>query len=73
MNAHNKGEKIVVPVRLRSCPWEGLPIHSLHNTPTSAWITSGKNKDEIWTEVAHDLLPLVEKVKERKLKERGQR
>jgi internalin A len=69
MEAHEKGEKIVIPIRLRKCAWEALDIAKLQGTPTSEWITSSSNKDEVWTEVAHHLEPLVGKLKEQKWKD----
>jgi hypothetical protein len=64
MDAHEAKEKVVVPIRLRKCAWDGLPISGLQGTPTSNWITSSKNKDEAWTEVVHHLEPLVARLKE---------
>jgi internalin A len=68
MEAHEKGKKVVVPIRLRKCAWEALDIAKLQGTPTSEWITSSGNKDEVWTEVAHHLEPLIGKLKEWKWK-----
>jgi internalin A len=64
MDAHKEQRKVVVPIRLRKCAWEKLPIAGLQGTPTSNWITLSKNKDEAWTEVVHHLEPLVARLKE---------
>jgi internalin A len=64
--AHRRGEQRVVPIRLRPCMWEGLPLHKLQHTPTSEWITTHANQDMAWLEVANHLAPLLEQVKAEK-------
>ncbi|MFZ2901145.1 MAG: COR domain-containing protein [Saprospiraceae bacterium] len=70
LNKALESGKIVVPVKIRKCAWESLPIAKLRGAPSSGWIASSENRDEAWTEVAHHLEPLVMRVKEKKLKER---
>ena len=73
LEAHLAGSKVVVPVRLRKCAWESLPIATLRSTPTNDWVTSRTNKDEVWTEVAHYLEPLASQIKEEKIKKKEER
>jgi len=66
LEAHKKGEKTVVPIRLRKTDWEGLPLEKIQGAPTSEWITSSKNKDEAWTQVSEQLRPALARAKQRK-------
>ncbi|MGZ8217884.1 COR domain-containing protein [Methylomagnum sp.] len=67
MEAHGRGEKEVVPIRLRECAWDGLPLAALQGTP-GQWITSAANKDAAWTEVAKRLEPTIAAAKLRKVR-----
>lgn len=58
MDAHRRGEKTVVPIRLRQCAWDELPLAQLQGTP-SQWIAGADNKDAAWTEVANVLAPAI--------------
>ncbi len=65
MAAHQRGEKTVVPIRLRDCAWDDLPLARIQGTP-GQWITSAANKDAAWTEVAKSLKPAIDQAKTRK-------
>jgi internalin A len=65
MAAHGRGEKTVVPIRLRECDWDDLPLAKLQGTP-GQWIISAANKDAAWTEVARSLKPAIDAAKTRK-------
>jgi len=70
MDAHESGEKTVVPIRLRECAWEGLPLAKLQGKPAQ-WISAAIDKDAAWTEVAKGLHPAIEKAKARKTSHRA--
>jgi internalin A len=67
MEAHGRGEKTVVPILLRQCAWDELPVAKLQGFP-SQWISAAKDKDAAWTEVAKGLKPAIEAAKARKAK-----
>lgn len=67
LEAHRRGEKTIVPVKLRKTDWQDLPIAELQGVP-GEWITSAKNKDEAWTQVSASLRPALDKAKHRKSK-----
>lgn len=67
LEAHRRGEKTIVPVKLRTTDWQDLPIAELQGVP-GEWITSAKNKDEAWTQVSASLRPALDKAKQRKKK-----
>ncbi|MCB0567883.1 MAG: leucine-rich repeat domain-containing protein, partial [Phaeodactylibacter sp.] len=46
--AHRKGEKSVLPIRIRECLWDQLEISQLQGLPAN-WMTSPK-EDTVWTE-----------------------
>lgn len=67
LEAHRRGEKTIVPVKLRKTDWQDLPIAELQGVP-GEWITSAKNKDEAWAQVSASLRPALDKAKQRKKK-----
>ncbi len=67
LEAHRRGEKTIVPVKLRKTDWQDLPIAELQGVP-GEWITSAKNKDEAWTQVSASLRPALDRAKQRKSK-----
>ncbi|MDD5393022.1 MAG: COR domain-containing protein [Thiothrix sp.] len=73
LEAHQRGEKTIIPIRLRSCNLASLPLADIQGRPDN-WITSSPNADEAWTEVAKGLEPVIEKTQQRKkrlLEEQG--
>lgn len=67
LEAHRRGEKTVVPIRLRECNWDGLPLAQLQGIP-GAWISSARDKDVAWKEVSKSLEPAISHAKERKVR-----
>jgi internalin A len=67
LDAHQRGEKTIVPIRLRSCNWDDLPLAKIQGRPDK-WITSSPNQDEAWTEVAKGLKPVIEQAQQRRKK-----
>ncbi|MDD5323628.1 MAG: COR domain-containing protein, partial [Methylococcales bacterium] len=63
--AHHRGDKTIVPVKLRKTDWKDLPLSEIQGTP-GEWITSAPNKDEAWTKVSESLRPALERAKKRK-------
>lgn len=62
---HDKGEKTVVPIRLRQCDWDDLPFAKLQGLP-GTWISAAADKDAAWTELAKGLKPAIAAAKARK-------
>ncbi|MEM9007227.1 MAG: toll/interleukin-1 receptor domain-containing protein [Cyanobacteria bacterium P01_F01_bin.86] len=50
LTAHSKNEKVVIPVLIRKCFWEKLPIAQLQGVPIPP-ISSQDNADEGWSDV----------------------
>lgn len=69
LDAYRRGEKTIVPVRLRKTDWKDLPLSEIQSAPADCWITSADNPDEAWTEVSKSLRPVLEQVKQRKYKD----
>ncbi len=67
LEAHRRGEKTIVPVKLRKTDWQDLPIAEFQGVP-GEWITSAQNKDEAWAQVSASLRPALDKAKQRKKK-----
>ncbi len=67
MAAHAKGEKTVVPIRIRQCDWDDLPLAKIQGK-SAQWIGSAADKDAAWTEVAKSLKPAIDQAKARKAK-----
>jgi internalin A len=65
LEAHQRGEKTIVPIRLRSCNWDNLPLAKIQGRPDT-WITSASNQDEAWTQVAKGLEPVVKTIQKRR-------
>jgi hypothetical protein len=57
-----RGEAHVVPILIRPVDWTGAPFAHLRALPTNAQpITTWKNRDEAFREVAHDIREAIEK------------
>ena len=65
LEAHQKGEKTIIPVRLRKTDWTDLPLSEIQGVP-GEWISLAKDKDEAWTEVSERIRPALAKGKQRK-------
>jgi TIR domain len=61
LERHERGEATVIPVILRKCDWRGAPFGKLQVLPRNGKaITSWKNRDEAFTEVAFDIRRTLE-------------
>ncbi len=69
LSAHHQGEKTVIPIRLRECLWDDLPLAKIQGMP-SQWISAAADKDAAWTELAKSLEPAISQAKIRKLNAR---
>lgn len=58
LDDHKLQKKLVIPLRLRSCFWDDLPLAKLQGLPKK-WLTSYSNKDRAWTEVVANLRSLI--------------
>ena len=67
LQAHQKGEKAIIPVMWRKTDWQDLPLSEIQGVP-GEWINSlTKNKrDDAWTKVSERLRPALAKAKQRK-------
>ncbi len=54
LKGHYLKKKVVVPIQLRECVWNILPIGELQGIPKTP-IASSKNPDEAWTEVVESI------------------
>jgi len=66
LNAHNNNEKIVIPIRFRSCFWDNLPLATLQGVPET-WIMSEVDRDAAWTRAAKSIDELLKKIQQYKL------
>ena len=64
---HKKDKKTVVPIRLRECDWDDLPLAKIQGRP-GQWIDSFSNRDKAWTEVVRGLKPVIEQAQLRRKK-----
>lgn len=64
---HKQDKKTVVPIRLRECDWDDLPLSKIQGRP-GQWIDSFTNRDKAWTEVAKGLKPVIEQAQQRRKK-----
>lgn len=63
LERHAKGEAAVVPVILRPCHWTITPLAHIEAMPEKAKaVTSWASQDEAFTDIAHRLSELVEKL-----------
>ncbi|WP_421800579.1 COR domain-containing protein [Haliscomenobacter sp.] len=67
LQAHQKGEKAIIPVMWRKTDWQDLPLSEIQGVP-GEWINSlAKNKrDDAWTRVSERLRPALANAKQRK-------
>jgi hypothetical protein len=60
---HRAGEAHVIPVILRVCDWHSAPFAHLQVLPDSVRpVTSWKNRDEAWDEVARGIRGVVKRL-----------
>lgn len=60
---HDRGEARVIPIVLRKCDWHNAPFGKLQALPRdSKAITSWRNRDEAWTDVALGIRRAVEAI-----------
>jgi hypothetical protein len=58
---HDRGEASVIPIILRSCDWHKAPFGKLQALPKDGRaVTSWRNRDEAWTDVAQGIRQAVE-------------
>ncbi len=67
LDAHRCGEKAVVPIMLRKTNWQDLPLAAIQ-APPGEWICSAADQDGAWCQVSERLRPVIEAVRERKVK-----
>lgn len=61
LERHEAGNATVIPVLLRSCDWKGAPFGKLQGLPKDmAPITSWKDRDAAWTDVATGIRAVAE-------------
>lgn len=69
LEAHQRGEKTIVPVMLRQTDWGDLPLSKIQGVPGgNEWIASAADKDAAWAKVSAALRPALERAKQRKKK-----
>lgn len=66
LGEHNKGAKIIIPIKIREANWDNLPIATLQSLPHK-WM-SVTNRDKDWTEVSKSIEKRIESLRERHLR-----
>jgi len=65
---HNRKEALVIPVIVRPCLWTETPFKSLQALPTDGIpVSTFKNLDEAWLNVAQGLLKVVDQLIEKNI------
>lgn len=76
MARHERGEAQVIPIVLRPCLWEGdvTPFGNLRSLPSTAnSVTTVRNKDKAFTEIAKGISAIANSIKSKREKERKKR
>jgi len=61
IHRHETGEARVIPIFIRPCDWKETPFSKLQGLPKDAKpITSWKDQDEAWTDIANNLRKVVQ-------------
>lgn len=57
---HQVGKKTIVPIRLRECDWDELPLAKIQGRPNE-WLGSLDKlaRDKAWTEISKSLKPVI--------------
>ncbi|MGB1242232.1 MAG: TIR domain-containing protein, partial [Chitinophagales bacterium] len=66
LKAHERGEKVVIPIRVKECLCDKLPIFQLGSLPVRDWVATVDN-ESAWTEVARGVEEVIERVQELKI------
>ncbi|WP_146201360.1 COR domain-containing protein [Leucothrix arctica] len=64
---HQSGKQIVVPIQLRECNWDSLPIAKLQGLPGD-WIQNSDNTDRALTLVSKELEEIIHKIQEKRVR-----
>lgn len=65
LSAHDNGEKTVIPLKVRMCHWQGLPISQLQGLPFDHWVGDVKN-DQAWMEVVREVEKVIDQMQKEK-------
>ncbi|MCK6589776.1 MAG: toll/interleukin-1 receptor domain-containing protein, partial [Polyangiaceae bacterium] len=67
LERHHASQARVIPILLRATHFEGAPFEKLHALPKDAKpVTSWKDRDEAWTDVARGLRLVIESLRLRR-------
>ena len=69
LKAHKQGKKVVVPIRVKECLCDELPVFQLKSLPAKDWVTNVDN-ESAWTEVARGIEEVIERMQEKKMRGR---
>ncbi|MCB9294010.1 MAG: toll/interleukin-1 receptor domain-containing protein [Lewinellaceae bacterium] len=69
--AHRKGEKQVIPIRIRECLWDKLEVSQLQGLPAQ-WMANPKD-DAAWTEIARGVEKTIQALQKRKQRQARER
>ena len=67
---HDRGSKVVFPIRLRSVNYQDLSIGAIQGMPEKKWLVTDFNKDERdgkWTEIAKEIQRIAYSLKAKKM------
>ncbi|MEO1259271.1 MAG: COR domain-containing protein [Bacteroidota bacterium] len=59
LKAHSENRKVVIPIRIRECLWDDLPISKLEGLP-GKWMKKIRD-DAAWTEIASGVEKVIKK------------
>ncbi len=64
---HQVGKKTIVPIRLRECDWDELPLAKIQGRPNE-WLGSLDKlaRDKAWTEISKSLKPVIAQAQQRR-------
>jgi len=67
LTAHENGEQEVIPIKIRPCYWDGLPISELQGLPRKkdSWLKN-ESDDATWTEIIRSIEKVVDRMNEPK-------
>jgi hypothetical protein len=69
IDRHNENEARVIPILLRSCDWKGASFAKLQMIPRNGEaVTSWRNRDEAWTDVAQGIREAIEELQNSNVK-----
>lgn len=68
LERHNSGEAVIIPIIVRPCDWNDLPVGKIQGSPKNAEpINKWTNEDEAWLDVIKSLKRIIDAFSKKKL------